>query len=208
MSLWSVTNTVETVDNGNGYALSCSHSTPEANVLDIDFSPTNGKEFVLTGIRFKYKNNSLTAAKNWSILSPTNATIVSGALNYHATAYSDSDVTYFSSPITVTYPTFLLLSLSGATCQSTILVDDLTFYGYERVTADSTFTTAQNGNWTDAATWQGGVVPTADDDVVIKHRVEVNVETMRNAPAQTTVDSNGNLVLAANFTVDMASPFM
>ncbi len=36
-------------------------------------------------------------------------------------------------------------------------------------------TTAQSGNWNDTGTWTGGVIPTANDDVIISNTVTVNI---------------------------------
>jgi hypothetical protein len=46
---------------------------------------------------------------------------------------------------------------------------------------DNTITSVQSGSWTDGATWDGGVVPTNDDDVVIAAGHTISVDDMNAA---------------------------
>ncbi|MDR2684564.1 MAG: hypothetical protein LBB53_04190, partial [Prevotellaceae bacterium] len=75
----------------------------------------------------------------------------------------------------------------------------------------NTVTSAQNGDWTQTSTWQGGTVPTASDDVIINHNVRINATGL--ACANLTVNTGATLrfhsndasyifTVNGNFTID------
>ncbi|MCZ8354295.1 MAG: T9SS type A sorting domain-containing protein [Cyclobacteriaceae bacterium] len=62
---------------------------------------------------------------------------------------------------------------------------------------------AQNGNWFNAATWVGGVIPTENDDVVIRHTVSLtDVNPIRLAQARSIIVSN---LLDATALLDLSN---
>lgn len=58
----------------------------------------------------------------------------------------------------------------------------------------ATITSVADGEWTDGTTWDGGTVPTAEDDVYIDHTVDI----AGNASAQSITVRNGSLVTDGN----------
>lgn len=61
-----------------------------------------------------------------------------------------------------------------------------------------TVTSATDGNWSSAATWAGGVVPSCGQDVVIAHTVTVDIAA--SAP-NVTINTGGNLISTSAITV-------
>jgi hypothetical protein len=59
------------------------------------------------------------------------------------------------------------------------------------VGTSGTFSTAAPGNWSDASTWTGGVVPSCTDNVTINHTVNADLEISIN---NLTISTTGNLV--------------
>ncbi|MBL7914124.1 MAG: T9SS type A sorting domain-containing protein [Bacteroidia bacterium] len=57
--------------------------------------------------------------------------------------------------------------------------------------ASGTYTTAAAGNWSNAATWIGGVVPSCSDNVTINHQVNADFAVSLN---NLTINNNGNLI--------------
>ena len=61
--------------------------------------------------------------------------------------------------------------------------------------ASAQITVAQSGNWSDPATWSGGVVPTANDDVLLDSTVTVDIANaeVRNVTIRGEGDAGGEL---------------
>ena len=70
----------------------------------------------------------------------------------------------------------------------------------------ATITSAQDGNWIDAGTWYGGTVPTAEDSVVIAHKITLTSSaTAKNVQISkygSLVVSTGNLTSIKTFTTE------
>ena len=64
---------------------------------------------------------------------------------------------------------------------------------------------AQSGNWNTTTTWNGGAVPTANDDVTIANTHTVNVLSSTGVAESITVASGGTLRIYQTLTVDNAS---
>ena len=63
----------------------------------------------------------------------------------------------------------------------------------------ATFTSVQDGDWHDPATWTGGPgVPTPNDDVVINHRVISTFDIGIAAAGRVTINSSGTFTFTAN----------
>jgi hypothetical protein len=65
-------------------------------------------------------------------------------------------------------------------------------------------TTAQAGEWSDVATWTGGVIPTVADNVTINHAVNVNstVDATATDPGTSYLGNCNNLTINSTFTLN------
>jgi len=61
---------------------------------------------------------------------------------------------------------------------------------YSNAYSQSTITSTQDGDWSSASTWAGGVVPGTGDKAIIAHTVSVDATTEIN-----DLDINGNKTL-------------
>ncbi|WP_397445757.1 T9SS type A sorting domain-containing protein [Polaribacter sp. R77954] len=85
-----------------------------------------------------------------------------------------------------------------------------TYQKVENANTGATITSAQSGNWNDVSTWNGGNVPSINDDVVIDHTVEiarngVGAEaksiTCNASPAQIIIRENTKLTVTGDITL-------
>ncbi|NMH28212.1 choice-of-anchor D domain-containing protein [Flavobacterium silvaticum] len=70
------------------------------------------------------------------------------------------------------------------------------------------FVTAQPGNWSNTATWVGGVVPVASDALVtVNHAVVLDVPVTRNSGTTTTISSTASLDMQNAYTSNGTTTF-
>lgn len=90
---------------------------------------------------------------------------------------------------------FAFFAESSTSNSAYIYLDDLEYSNK----LPNAITTAQNGPWSTASTWNGGVVPTSSQDVIINHTVTSGAIT-RDAGTTTTVSSSGILAMSGTYT--------
>ena len=71
----------------------------------------------------------------------------------------------------------------------------------------ATITAAATGNWNNAATWVGGVIPGAGDDVVISSGMSINVDASSSAH-NVTINNNGTLTFSAGANLSVAGSWI
>ena len=75
-------------------------------------------------------------------------------------------------------------------------------------TIEPTVTTAQDGDWSDTTTWEGGVLPTADDNVILAHDVHLNtnaeIQDLTVNPVKSLTIDDGSHTLKVNGTLSAA----
>ncbi len=69
----------------------------------------------------------------------------------------------------------------------------------------SQITTVQSGNWNDGSTWDGGVVPTIDDDVEILNGHTVTVNTSGDEAYSLTIDDGGTLSVTTGGSLEVTA---
>lgn len=74
------------------------------------------------------------------------------------------------------------------------LISSLIFTFFSLTVVAQTINSAQNGSWSDPTTWVGGVVPTANDDVIVEHIVTNDGTSLSTVKCRNlTINSGGRL---------------
>jgi hypothetical protein len=96
---------------------------------------------------------------------------------------------------------FALQKNAAYSFNGNVFIDSLTIDEF----VPTTITSAQNGNWSDTATWVGGIVPTADNHVVIAsgHEVALN----QNIARTQTLTVSGFLRFFSTSTITLLQTF-
>lgn len=85
-----------------------------------------------------------------------------------------------------------------------LFVLSILFFNLEAQAA--TITTRQTGNWSDKSTWNGGIVPTASDDVVIGKDFKVTIN--KNNCKAKSLELSGTLINSDNCQLEISSDFI
>ena len=184
------------------------------NIDDTDIEPGTGSVNSGNNVNWNFAGVPTVTTNAATDVGATTATL-KGTVNangndttvtfeYGTTTAYGTSVTADQSPVTGSTPTAVSKTITGLTAETT--------YHYRAVGsnsegtiegADQTFTTRSavvetqaDGDWSTPGTWVGNVVPTADQNVTIKHAVGL---TTANPTIQgLTIDSGESLNAGAN----------